>query len=61
MLKKWVYGLIIALVWVTSGLTSVSFTLVALFEDLQYAFYLELTFPSICLFVICISYTAIVI
>ena len=32
MLKKWVYGLIIAVVWVTGGLISVSFTLVTLFE-----------------------------
>ena len=52
-LKKWVYGLIIAVVWVTSGLTSVSFSLLFLFEEIQYAFYLKLTFMSICLFIIC--------
>ena len=59
-LKKWVYGLIIAVVWVTSGLVSVSLNLV-FFEDLQYVYYLERTLLSICLFIICISYTSIVI
>ena len=59
-LKKWVYGLIIVVVWVTSGLTSVSFMLL-LFEELQDAFYLELTFLSICLLIICVCYTSIVI
>ena len=48
-LKKWVYGSITAVVWVTSGLTSVSLALLDLFEDIQYASYLELTFLSICL------------
>ena len=59
-LKKWVYGLIIAVVWVTSGLVSVSLNLVS-FKDLQYVYYLERTLLSICLFIICISYTSIVI
>ena len=48
-LKKWVYGLIIAFVWVISGLTSASFSLLFLFEDIQYAYYLQLPFLSICL------------
>ena len=60
-LKKWVYGLIIVVVWVTSGLPSVSFTLLYLFEDIQYAFYSDLTFVSICLFIICVCYTSIII
>ena len=60
-LKKWVYGLIIAVVWVISELTSVPFMLLLLFEELQYAFYLELTFLSICLLIICVCYTSIVI
>ena len=60
-LKKWVYGLIIAVVWVTSGLTSVSFTLLDLFEDVQYAYSSDLTFLLICLLIICVSYTSIVI
>ena len=60
-LKKWVYGLIIVVVWVTSGLQRVSFKLLYLFEDIQYAFYSELTFVSICLFIICVCYTSILI
>ena len=55
-LKKWVYGLIIAVVWVTSILLSVvSFTII------QYASYSYNAFLSICLFIICVSYTSIVI
>ena len=57
-LKKWVYGLIIVVVWVTTGLSRVS---LYLFEDIQYAFYSELTFVSICLFIICVCYTSILI
>ena len=61
-LKKWVYGLIIAVVWITSGLTTiVFFTLHDLFEEIKYAFYSDLTFLSICLFIIFFSYTCIVI
>ena len=58
LLKKWVYGLIIAVVWITSGLVSVSPTLLWRFEGMQYTFY---TFISICLVIICVSYTSIVI
>ena len=62
-LKKWVYGLIIAVVWVTSGLTSVT---IALFlsqsgEKTQYTFYSNLTIISVCLLIICVSYTSVVI
>ena len=60
-LKKWVYGLIIAVVWVTSGLTSVSLALLYQFEETQYALYLELTLLSISLLIISVSYTSIVI
>ena len=60
-LKKWVYGLIIAVVWVTSGLVSVSSTLLFLFGKYQNDIYSRFTFMSVCLLVICISYTSIVI
>ena len=60
-LKKWVYGLMIAFVWVIAGLTSVSVELLFLFEEIQYAFYLQLTFMSICLLIICVCCTSIVI
>ena len=61
-LKKWLYGLIIAVVvWVTAGLISVSFTLVTLLETIQYVIHSRITFISICLFIIYISYISIVI
>ena len=60
-LKNCIYGLIIVVVWVTSGLISVSFVLLLLFEELRYAFYLEITFLSICLLIICVCYTSIII
>ena len=61
-LKKWVYGLMIAVVWVTSGFPSVVyFTLLDLFEEIQYAVYSDLTFFSSYLFIICVCYTSIVI
>ena len=61
-LKKWVYGLIIAVVWVTSGLISIASTLLNYFQKTgYYGFYFYFTFCSICLLIICVSYTSIVI
>ena len=60
-LKKWVYGSIIGVVWVTSGLASVTYALLVLFEEIQYFAYSGFTFLSICLLIICVSYTSIVI
>ena len=57
-LKKWVYRLIIAVVWVTSGLVTIAFMLLEQFTKF-YVFHT--TFISICLFIICVSYTSIVI
>ena len=54
-LKKCVYGLIIGVVWVTSGLMTIAF------EFLFHAFYLFLTVFLICLLIMCVSYTSIVI
>ena len=52
MLKKWVYGLIIAVVWVTSGFVTVSF----LFVEIPYSGYplctfnyVNLSFDYLCL------------
>ena len=59
-LKKWVYGLIIAAVWVTAPLV-ISIAYVFL-ERLKIIFlYLRITFCSTCLLIICASYTSIVI
>jgi len=62
MLNKWVYGLIIAVVWVTSGLVTVASQLLRQFEETYYyGLYLFVTFFSICLLIVCVSYTSIVI
>jgi len=55
-LKKWVYRLIIAVVWGTSGLVTIAYML-----PFYYGFYLIAVFLSICLLIICVSYTSIVI
>ena len=57
-LKKWVYGLIIAAVWVTAALVSVTSVLLERFEIRS--LYLRIAFCSICLLIICVSYTSIV-
>jgi len=60
-LKKWVYRLIIAVVWVTSGLVTISDRLLIHSDKVYFADYLHVTFISICLLIICVSYTSIVI
>ena len=61
-LKKWVYRLIATVVWVISGLLSIAIKLLAKFEETSfYGLYLHVTFSSICLLIICVSYTSIVI
>ena len=61
-LKKWVYRLIIAIVWVTSGLVTIADTLLLHFgSTFRYSNYLYVTFILICLLIICVSYTSIVI
>ena len=61
-LEKWVYRLIIATVWVTSGLVSIASILLFRFEETHYyGLYLYFTYCPICLVIICVSYTSIVI
>ena len=60
-LKKWVYRLIIAVVWVTSGLVTLAYALLGEVDKFYYAVYLYPTFISICLLIICVSYASIVI
>jgi len=60
-LKKWVYRLIIAVVWVSSGLVTTAYVLLAEFDESYYIAYLYLTFFLICLLILCVSYTSIVI
>ena len=56
-LKKWVYLLITAAVWVTSGLV----TLIAQFNEFYDSRHLHFIFVLICLLITCVSYTSIVI
>ena len=61
LIKKWVYALIIAVVWVTAGLLSIALTVLSVFKRYSYHFYLVNSFIAVCLLVICISYASIVI
>jgi len=60
-LKKWVSRLIIAAVWVTSGLVTIAYMLLLQFDKLYHGLYLHATFFLICLLIICVSYSSIVI
>jgi len=61
-LKKWVYLLLIAVVWVTPGLEAIAYVLLTQFEETAYnGLYLHAAFILFCLVIICVSYTSIVI
>ena len=60
LMKKWVYRIVIAVVWVTAGLLSISLTILRALKGLSY-FCLWDSFNAICLLVICTSYACIVI
>ena len=61
LIKKWVYALIIAVVWVTAGLLSIALQVLWVFKGLSYYSNLLNSFNAVCLLVICISYASIVI
>ena len=61
LINKWVYALIIAVVWVTAGLLSITITVLWVFKGSSYYFYLLNSFIATCLLVICISYASIII
>ena len=61
-IKKWVYGVASAVVWVLAA--TVSATLVAFklsTNSRSHYFYLRLSYNCLCLFVICVSYTSTVV
>jgi len=60
-LKKRVYRLIIAVVWVISGLITIAYLLLGQLEKGYYSFYFYITFISLCLLIVCVSYSSIVI
>ena len=56
MVQKWIYGLIIAITWVTAGLVSIGLGVLEKFKEPRHYFYLWNSFNSLCLLIICISY-----
>ena len=60
-LKKWVYRLIIAFVWVTAGLLTIANTLLVIFGETYYYSFGKIAVCFFCLLIISISYTSIVI
>ena len=63
-IKKIVYGIVIAVVWVTSGMISIALEVTFEFKAgkyYRYAFCAWISFFAVCLLVICVSYTSIVI
>jgi len=59
--KKWVYRLILTVVWVTSGLVATASLLLQQPEETYYyGVYFRGAFISICLLIICVSYSSIV-
>ena len=59
--QKWIYGLIVAITWVTAGLVSIGLVVLEKFEDRRYYFYLWNSFNPLCLLIICTSYVSIVV
>ena len=61
-LKKSVYGIIIAVIWVTSGLTALAHILLDHFGEIPHVyFYLRISLVVMCLLIIFVSYASIVI
>ena len=61
LIKKWVYGVTIAGVWVLAGMVNAMFFIITLRyrQYLIYGFYLWHSYCCLCLFVICVSYSSI--
>ena len=60
-MQKWIYGLIVAIIWVTAGLVSTGAVVIEQFKRRSHYFYLWNSFDLICLLIICVCYTSIVI
>ena len=60
-MQKWIYGLIIAITWVTAGLVTTGAVVLEQFKQRSHYFYLWSSFSSICLLIISVSYVSIVI
>ena len=60
-IRKWIYGAIIAITWVTAGLVSIANVVLDKFKKQSHSSYSWNSFNSICLLIICISYASILI
>ena len=60
-LQKWIYGLIVAITWVTAGLVSTGLGVLDKLKERRHYFYLWNSFNPLCLLIICISYVSIAI
>ena len=61
MAKKGIYGVIVAITWVTAGLVSIGAGVLENFKERRYYLYLWNSFNPRCLLIICMSYESIVI
>ena len=60
LIKKWVYGVTIAGVWVLAAMVSTVSLILHLYgKEYSYHFYLWQSYCCLCLFVICVSYSSI--
>ena len=61
-IKKWVYGVTICVVWVLAGMISTATTMLLLFDKEWFSnIYLWLSYSLLCLFVICACYASIIV
>ena len=61
LIKKRVYGVTIAGVWVLAAVLSTTMFILAEYEERSYHFYLWQSYCCLCLLVICVSYSSIVV
>ena len=60
-MQKWIYGLIVAIIWVTAGLVSTGTVVLVQLKQQSHYFFLWNSFNLICLLIIAVSYVSIVI
>ena len=61
-IKKWVYGVTISVVWVLAGMISTAITMLLLFDkEWSHYQYLWPSYSLLCLFVICACYASIIV
>ena len=61
LIKKWVYGVTIAGVWVFAAMGSAALRIIGIIYGETTIYYFSLSYYFLCLFVICVSYSSIVV